>query len=149
VETRSRHVTARRFLAPQKDRPHQSWALVYESVCVCECMLAGSPPPSWVCLSVRPSASQPPVPPRQVAPPALAQLLELCREEAAGHSDGRRRLSVRPRIVMTAERHVPELEAVSTLIKVPPLRVRPGDVAEYHRFFLKVRLERSTTTSSS
>lgn len=43
-----------------------------------------------------------------------------------------------PRIIMTAEKRVPSLEALaSQTIKVPPLRVRPEDIRDYTRYFLR------------
>jgi len=43
-----------------------------------------------------------------------------------------------PRIIMTAETRIPQgIEAFSTIIKVPPLRVRPEDIDELSAFFLR------------
>ena len=42
-----------------------------------------------------------------------------------------------PRIVMTAETRVPALEEMSTVIKVPPLRVRPEDIDDLAKYLLR------------
>ena len=43
-----------------------------------------------------------------------------------------------PRIIMTAEQRVPLLENLcSSVIQVPPLRVRPQDIQDYARYFLR------------
>lgn len=41
------------------------------------------------------------------------------------------------RIIMTASRQVPQLETACKVIKVPPLRLRPADVKDLQRFYLK------------
>ncbi|CAL8472261.1 g11803 [Coccomyxa elongata] len=40
------------------------------------------------------------------------------------------------RILMSSEQRMPDLEPLATLIKVPPLRVRPGDIADLARYFV-------------
>lgn len=42
-----------------------------------------------------------------------------------------------PRIIMTGEQRVPKLEELATVIKVPPLRVRPEDIDDLAFYFLK------------
>jgi polyferredoxin/transcriptional regulator with AAA-type ATPase domain len=42
-----------------------------------------------------------------------------------------------PRIIMTGEQRVPKLEELATVIKVPPLRVRPEDIDDLARYLLK------------
>lgn len=42
-----------------------------------------------------------------------------------------------PRIVMTAEVRVPDLEIHARVIKVPPLRVRPEDIGDLAAYYLK------------
>ena len=43
-----------------------------------------------------------------------------------------------PRIIMVAETRVPKLEEYSSVIKVPPLRVRPEDIDDLAEYLLKV-----------
>jgi transcriptional regulator of aromatic amino acid metabolism len=43
-----------------------------------------------------------------------------------------------PRIIMTGEQRVPKLEELATVIKVPPLRVRPEDIDDLAEYLLKV-----------
>jgi polyferredoxin len=42
-----------------------------------------------------------------------------------------------PRIIMTGEQRVPKLEEFATVIKVPPLRVRPEDIDDFAFYLLK------------
>ena len=57
---------------------------------------------------------------------------------AAGTSAKRRVPVCRfPRIIMTAEKRVPELEELSTVVKVPPLRVRPEDIDDLAIYLLR------------
>lgn len=42
------------------------------------------------------------------------------------------------RILMTAETHVPELEGACTVIRCPPLRVRPADILDMQRYLLRI-----------
>jgi hypothetical protein len=46
-------------------------------------------------------------------------------------------LASRARVLAPAETRVPRLEAVATIIKVPPLRVRPADVGPLAKLFLR------------
>ncbi|GIL70179.1 hypothetical protein Vretifemale_1031, partial [Volvox reticuliferus] len=56
------------------------------------------------------------------------------------------------RIIMTSSRQLPQLDdRVATVIKVPPLRLRPGDVKDLQRFYLRQvvrQLDGATSTSS-
>lgn len=61
--------------------------------------------------------------------------------EGAGRQKGRRSL-LHPRLLMTAEARVAALEVHATVIKVPPLRVRPKDVPALTRFFLRQQARR-------
>lgn len=42
-----------------------------------------------------------------------------------------------PRIIMTAETRVPALESYAKVIKVPPLRVRPDDIDDIAKYFMR------------
>jgi hypothetical protein len=42
------------------------------------------------------------------------------------------------RILMTAETHMPELEGACTVIRCPPLRVRPADILDMQRYLLRI-----------
>ncbi|GLC68372.1 hypothetical protein PLESTF_000684000 [Pleodorina starrii] len=55
------------------------------------------------------------------------------------------------RIIMTSNRQLPQLDdKVATVIKVPPLRLRPGDVKDLQRFYMTqmLRSQGSSATSS-
>lgn len=54
-----------------------------------------------------------------------------------------------PRILMTAETRVPpDMESLATIIRVPPLRVRPDDIDELTKFILR-RIERQSASKGS
>ena len=46
-------------------------------------------------------------------------------------------------MVVVAERALPALEGLATVIKVPPLRVRPTDIAAMQAYFLRERERRT------
>jgi len=85
-----------------------------------------------------------------LAPPALADaLVQLLasgdytrapsprRAAGAGELAAAPILRSRARVMITAERRAPRFEALMTVIRVPPLRVRPADVAPLAEFFLR------------
>ena len=44
-----------------------------------------------------------------------------------------------PRVILTSERALPWLVGTGTVeIRVPPLRLRPADIADYQKYFLKL-----------
>ena len=85
-----------------------------------------------------------------LAPPALADALvqllasgDYTRAPSPRRAAGAGELAAAPilrstaRIMITAERRAPRFEALMTVIRVPPLRVRPADVAPLAEFFLR------------
>ena len=62
------------------------------------------------------------------------ELQHLLAEMAEGHRPG-----FSGRIIFTSETCVPELDAISQLIRVPPLRVRRADLGEWLRYQLRLQ----------
>ncbi|KAK9792466.1 hypothetical protein WJX73_007973 [Symbiochloris irregularis] len=46
------------------------------------------------------------------------------------------------RLIFTAEKRVPDIEALSQIIRIPPLRVRPADISNFQRYFIRMASER-------
>lgn len=58
-------------------------------------------------------------------------------DEGAAGTPIRRPRCIFPRIIMVTEINVPALEQYATVIRVPPLRVRPQDIGDLANFFLR------------
>ncbi|QEY31309.1 4Fe-4S binding protein [Synechococcus sp. RSCCF101] len=69
--------------------------------------------------------------------PVRAELRELL-EQGSGHANGSSCASVSgPRLLLTAERTLPEFDGCVQLIRVPPLRVRRRDLGDWVRYGLR------------
>ena len=95
-----------------------------------------------------------------LAPPSLADALvqllasgDYTRAPSPRRAAGAGDLAPAPilrsqaRIMITAERRAPRFEALMTVIRVPPLRVRPADVAPLADFFLRDLARRTGAAS--
>lgn len=83
----------------------------------------------------------------QAAPSLRQQIAEYMATGSSGSAAGAAG-GAGVRLVLTSERTVPELSARLTSIKVPPLRVRPADVADWQRYMLSLTRRQSGSAAT-
>ncbi|KXZ56033.1 hypothetical protein GPECTOR_2g1585 [Gonium pectorale] len=88
----------------------------------------------------------------KMPPSLLPQLIRLCGEGtyqptaiggSPGSSEQPQLLRAQCRVILTAARQVSQLDKVAATIKVPPLRLRPSDIKDLQRYFVRELARRS------
>lgn len=67
----------------------------------------------------------------------LADLLKTKTFAPTRDAGNTERVPVRVRVMLTAEKRVPQLDSLATIIKIAPLRVRPADIIDLQRYFAR------------